>query len=216
VSPTEPVYEGSQPWASFGTPSLHVVKYGGEYVLWSGGTDGEFLSIGRATSMNGIQWTPDPDNPLVSGEDGSWDAVDVTEPGAIYAASGLTLFHAGSDTTWVGRIGCKVDPSQEVEGDLPPTSGVPSARLLAPSPNPFNPWTLLAFELDEPGFARLAIFDSMGRRIRVLSDGFHFRGRTQVAWDGRNGAGRPVVTGVYSAVLTTEKGEARSRLVLLR
>ncbi len=51
-----------------------------------------------------------------------------------------------------------------------------------------------------PG-ARLDVLDSGGRRVRVLDLSGLTPGSTDVIWDGRNDAGRPVAPGVYSAVL---------------
>ena len=53
--------------------------------------------------------------------------------------------------------------------------GAPAApsrtRLFAAAPNPFNPRTLVAYDLAVPAQVRVQIFDLQGRRVRLLHDG---------------------------------------------
>lgn len=43
-------------------------------------------------------------------------------------------------------------------------------RLLPPYPNPFNPQVTIPFELDTSQHLRLAVYDALGREVRVLID----------------------------------------------
>ncbi|MCA9727556.1 MAG: hypothetical protein KC729_07725, partial [Candidatus Eisenbacteria bacterium] len=43
----------------------------------------------------------------------------------------------------------------------------------------------------------LALFDVGGRLVRTLVDGREDAGPHEVAWDGRDGAGRPMASGIY-------------------
>ncbi|MCP4573494.1 MAG: hypothetical protein GY838_14145 [bacterium] len=83
-----------------------------------------------------------------------------------------------------------------------PVSAVPSVasgvRLDQNHPNPFNPQTQIAFELERDGTAvRLDIVDLRGHRVRTLVDGPQSAGRHVVLWDGRNASGRQVASGTY-------------------
>ena len=94
--------------------------------------------------------------------------------------------------------------------------GVPETyRLGANYPNPFNPETTIAFDLREATDVRLDVFDALGRRVATLIEGPMEPGRYEATWDGRDGAGRPLASGVY--VYRMEAGvfvQARSMVLL--
>ena len=95
--------------------------------------------------------------------------------------------------------------------------GAPTAtRLLAAWPNPFNPATRVAFDLARPGRARLSIHDAAGRLVRVLADEDLPAGRHERAWDGRDGTGRPLASGLYLCRLVTPGHASAQRLLLLK
>jgi hypothetical protein len=91
-----------------------------------------------------------------------------------------------------------------------------AAGVLIASPNPFNPRTTLRFDLPQAGAARLAVYDLAGRLVRTLVDGSLPQGANEIAWDGRDEAGRPVGTGAYVARLEAGGAVATTRLALLR
>ncbi len=99
-------------------------------------------------------------------------------------------------------------------------SGAPAApadlRLHQNRPNPFNPRTTLRFELAEAGPVRLAVHDAAGRLVRVLLAGDRPAGAHEVAWDGRDAAGRAVGSGTYLALLRTGTSAAAIRMTLVR
>ncbi len=97
-------------------------------------------------------------------------------------------------------------------GDAPPAK-----RILTCAPNPFNPRTTVAFELDAPGRVRLEIFDLAGRRVRGLVGGREMgAGRHAVDWDGVDDGGRAAAAGVYVCRLLADGVEARVRMALIR
>ena len=89
-----------------------------------------------------------------------------------------------------------------------------SGRLdFAITPNPSR--AAAAIELDVPraGAVALAVFDAAGRRVRTLIDGRLEAGHHRIAWDGMDGAGRAVASGVYW-VRVGQNGVERSRVLL--
>jgi hypothetical protein len=74
-----------------------------------------------------------------------------------------------------------------------------AAHLLANVPNPFNPGTMIRFEV--PGTdlteVELVIFDLRGRRVRTLIDGPIAPGTKEIYWNGRSDAGMRVAAGTY-------------------
>ncbi len=88
--------------------------------------------------------------------------------------------------------------------------------LMVNHPNPFNPSTLIRFELAVAGPARLSVYDLRGRRLRVLSDGPMEAGDHAVEWDGRDETGRALPSGVYFARLHSALGGQDHKLVMAR
>lgn len=97
-----------------------------------------------------------------------------------------------------------------------PSEEAPSLALHPAVPNPFKSGTTIAFELEEATRVRLAIFDVAGRRVRTLVDRFEGRGAFAAHWDGRDGAGNRVASGVYFYTLDTGANVLRRRMVVLK
>jgi len=110
-----------------------------------------------------------------------------------------TLFvsdNVGADTGTLNSWGLNITMPQTITAVGDDTPRV--TRLLGNAPNPFNPRTVIAFELSHTQVPRLSIFDLRGREVRRLLDGRTLpAGRHQVAWDGRDAAGRALASGLY-------------------
>ncbi len=79
-------------------------------------------------------------------------------------------------------------------------SEVPAAfTVLPPYPNPFNPATTIRLYVAPDSNQRLdvAVFDLRGRRVRELFAGAAEPGWRTLTWDGHDGSGRPLASGVY-------------------
>jgi hypothetical protein len=84
---------------------------------------------------------------------------------------------------------------------------IPESFFLAQNfPNPFNPSTAIVFGLPKDAAVRLEVFDILGRRVRTLLSGHQRAGYKRIVWDGRDGAGRPVASGIYFYRLATDDG----------
>ncbi len=98
-----------------------------------------------------------------------------------------------------------------------PDPTLPYSFALAQNyPNPFNPTTRIDFSLDRGAEVRLTIFNLLGQEVRVLVDGHRTAGRHSVAWDGRNGSGRQVATGIYLYRLEAGDRRASRKMLLLK
>ena len=85
---------------------------------------------------------------------------------------------------------------QDVEHELVPERPV----LHANYPNPFNPNTHIAYAVPtmvEGEVVRLAVYNVLGQRVRMLVEGAQKPGFYEVDWDGTDEAGRQVASGVY-------------------
>ena len=84
-------------------------------------------------------------------------------------------------------------------------------ELCRPSPNPFNPLTVLSFELRDASFVTLAVYDITGREVARLVDGFYSAGGHQVEWDASD-----MPSGVYFARLNAGGFSQTQKLLLLK
>jgi hypothetical protein len=83
-------------------------------------------------------------------------------------------------------------------------------------PNPFNPQTLISFDMPAAGNARLEVYSLAGRRVATLVDGEVGAGRHEEIWQGRDDTGRTVPSGVYFYRLQTKDFSDSKRMVLLK
>ncbi len=83
------------------------------------------------------------------------------------------------------------------------------------APNPFNPITKISYRLGSETDIRLEIFDTRGRLVRVLDEGMRSAGEHSVVWNGRDGEGRELSSGVYFyRLLGNEERQTRKMLML--
>ncbi len=136
---------------------------------------------------------------------GSITRVDLTEPTPVpVALPGSSAAYSG--VVFVGGSGLVPVP------DIPV---LPNRMHLANAvPNPFNPRTVIRFELPRAGHAELAIFDLKGRRVTTLVDGQMTAGNHEVTWQGRDRDGRGIPSGVYLSRLVVGD-EVRTRKLVL-
>jgi len=83
-------------------------------------------------------------------------------------------------------------------------------------PNPFNPSTTIEFTLPESGFATLEVYSISGQKVRELAADFMTAGMHSLAWDGRDGRGNAVSSGIYITRLVAGKQVAAGRMILLK
>jgi len=96
-------------------------------------------------------------------------------------------------------------------------SPVPSAIVLRDNyPNPFNPVTNMVFGLPSNQRVRIQVFDARGGLVTTLVDGYRDGGYHPVRWDGTDGTGRAVASGVYYARLESGGGILTSKMTLIR
>lgn len=92
---------------------------------------------------------------------------------------------------------------------------VPKAfRLHHAYPNPFNPRTTLKYEIPENSRVRLVVYNVLGVEVSTLVDRVAGAGTYETFWDGTNGRGNRVATGMY--IVKLEAGtRTQSRKILL-
>ena len=114
-----------------------------------------------------------------------------------------------------GRLYC-FDSSDPTGVDDPEVDVTSACVLLQNRPNPLNPLTTFTYFLTAPGRVRLAIYDLEGRLVATVVDDSGQRGRGSAVWNGRDGSGEAVSSGVYFARLEAGGGVDTRKITLIR
>jgi len=138
---------------------------------------------------------------------GAADVVDTLEVwfpgGGLFRATEL----AADQLIW-----CHSRPSAVPDAEDTPAY----CRLYPCVPNPFNPFTSMMFTLSAPRQLDLTIHAVDGSCVRRFPTAHYEPGRHEVLWDGRDGAGRNLPSGVYISRLKARDFEASQRMTLVR
>ena len=83
-------------------------------------------------------------------------------------------------------------------------------------PNPFNPRTHISYQLPEPCRVSLCIYNVKGQLVTRLLDQYQMSGEHTIIWDGRDGCGIPVSSGVYFYRLTAGSFQSVRKMLFLK
>ena len=183
------------------------------------------VEIGYST--DGTDFTPSGAEAAIGGD---WDAAFATVAAAVtvpdrgYLAlrvtnsAGWTIpLRTGGMTSYVSSPGVGDPDWPHGVGTAVPASPVPTFLLHQNAPNPFNPRTVIAFDLTEASVVRLRVHDLAGRLLRTLvGTSLMSGGPHRVTWDGIDAAGRSVGAGAYIYRLEVDGVAASRRMLLVR
>ena len=88
-------------------------------------------------------------------------------------------------------------------------------ELGANYPNPFNPSTIIPYQLPSAMRVRLEVFNLLGQRVATLVDGEQRAGLHKASWDATDAAGEAVAAGVYLYRLTGDGVQATRSMLLI-
>lgn len=125
----------------------------------------------------------------------------------------------GSTNTVISKMECT-----QCHGTDPHTQSVEQIDERASSynlrhnyPNPFNPSTQIEFSIPHQESVNLSIYDVHGRLVQVLVDQQQYSpGTYRVQWDGLNGSGAKVASGVYFARFQAGTFTATEKMSLVK
>jgi hypothetical protein len=100
--------------------------------------------------------------------------------------------------------------------DPPPEPDTAQLQLLSAVPNPSTGATVMRFSVPAPGHVSLRVYTLDGREVAVVWDGPRERGLHSVSWDGCDGRGRVLSSGVYFVRLVSGRQERARRFHLIR
>ena len=95
-------------------------------------------------------------------------------------------------------------------------NALPKSFSLGPNyPNPFNPSTIIPYQLATSSEVRLEVFNLLGQHIATLVAGERPAGFHTATWHATDGAGRAVGAGVYIYRMTVGAESQTGRMVLI-
>ena len=85
------------------------------------------------------------------------------------------------------------------------------------APNPFNGTTTVRYALAQSGPVKIAVYDVAGRFVRILrNDAYVEAGEYSLVWDGRNGNGSVIASGVYFCRMNSGVQSSSIKIIYLR
>jgi hypothetical protein len=92
----------------------------------------------------------------------------------------------------------------------------PTDLRLKSAPNPFNPSTVISYEVPHSSWVNLAVYTVSGQRVDVLVDEYQNAGEYRIRWNAMNAIGENLASGVYLAVLEVAGSTKTCKLVYLK
>jgi subtilisin family serine protease len=94
---------------------------------------------------------------------------------------------------------------------------VPARTVLHPNvPNPFNPTTVIRYDVRDASRVTLIVYNVRGQRVRTLVDEVKTAGSYTVTWNGTTDTGAPAATGVYFCRLVAGDFHQTRKMLLLK
>jgi len=98
-----------------------------------------------------------------------------------------------------------------------PNAALPTDFALSQNvPNPFNPSTDISFALPKDSKVSLTIYNVLGQHVKTLVDDYMRAGNQTVSWDGTDGTGRTVASGVYFYKLNASDFSSTKKMMMLK
>jgi hypothetical protein len=192
--------------------------------LMSGTTLADASGNGHDGNISGADWDGDlipvPDWLAVSG---SYNWLEAGESDQIIIT--VITDDLENDRAYVGHVLVltSVDatsiPVHLNTGDNLSTgvSQLPRKFNLYPAyPNPFNPVTILRYNLHQDALVNITIYDMMGRQVKTLINGSQAAGYSTIQWNATNDEGKPVSAGLYLYTIQAGEFKQTKKMVLLK
>ncbi len=105
--------------------------------------------------------------------------------------------------------------SDSFVGDVLPA--LPTRTVLHPNyPNPFNPTTVIRYELASAAEVTIKIYNVTGALVKTLEARHRERGRYEAGWNGDNNRGQKVASGIYFYRLHAGGFTQTRKMILLK
>ena len=165
-------------------------------------------------------------NPIIISGGGVFYSDATIDTGKHYILNTLCM-----DGSTLNYYGLQLNDTQEASDHLPLIFDIsidgnldlkekhifPKQSMLDHSfPNPFNVKIQITLSLLSFSIFELSIIDLKGTKVNTLYKGKKSKGVYQFAWDGRDGKGNYVVSGIYFVLFQTESNTESQKIILLK
>jgi predicted GH43/DUF377 family glycosyl hydrolase len=163
-------------------------------------------AIGMATSNDtGKTWIKYTNNPIITRS--SWNSGWIESGSVLFSQNKLWLYYDGGSTSG-GRIGFAINDPVSVEDETTqPTEFVLKQNF----PNPFNPSTVISYQLPVSSDVTLKVYDILGNEIAILVDEYKPAGRYEVEFNGSR-----LASGVFFYQLRASEYNFVKKMLLIR
>jgi len=189
-------------------PTNFAVAYNtgsGNQLTWDSSPDDDFhyFNVYRSTDP---EFEPTLDNLVHSTTGTGWSDPEYDGWNMAYKITAVDDADNESDAT-------ASDAASGAGDGLPPQQYSLHQNL----PNPFNPSTVIRYDVPEGGGnISLQVFDVGGRLVRTLVDEVQTSGHKQIGWNGRDESGQPASSGLYFYRLTARDYSQTKKMLLLK
>lgn len=138
--------------------------------------------------------------------------------GGLLNTSVLTLAVSETNIVFAGSQGAGVFKSTGPTTTVTDHSlGLPVVFTIKQNyPNPFNPSTTINYYVSSAAKVELKIYNQLGQEIRTLENSVQTNGAHQTLWDGRDGNGNSVSSGLYFYRLKAGSFVETRKMLLIR
>ncbi|MFH1072257.1 MAG: FlgD immunoglobulin-like domain containing protein [Nanoarchaeota archaeon] len=122
-------------------------------------------------------------------------------------------FYTDAKAFWdqyVSNTTCPALPTTNVDGQAPRFFNLTNA------PNPFSMSTLISYTLENQSPVKVDIYNAAGQQLKTLVDETQSQGRHDLVWDGKDGAGTVLGSGVFFYTVETPSQRTSKKMLLIR
>jgi len=181
------------------------------HMFYLGNTGPSGTAIGYAFSPDGIHWEKSGLNPVLRlGFSTEWDSYSLIDHCVLFQDNTFKIWYGGRSSTGLWQIGYATSPLTTTRVSEPNES--PQAyKLFQSYPNPFNPQTIIEYEIPKEDHVVIKIFNSLGQEVSTLVDGRLEPGHYSSVWHADKFS-----SGVYWYQMTTGGYTETRKMMLLK
>ena len=83
-------------------------------------------------------------------------------------------------------------------------------------PNPFNPSTIINYNISYDSNVIITINDIRGRVVNKLYNNYHYSGNGSIRWNGKDNSGMSLPTGIYNYNIQTDRESQSGKILFIK